>query len=306
MSNLNREHEMDIQALEARYQTLTHQLQTGHINQATFETALDQLKFYDAAGRCWMIGAQTGDWYVYDGHSWQQGDPRTAELPARRILPAINKLKLPQVAAVVLMMAGILLLSLLILPVSQASPGELPLLAPSPRPPLPEDGGDKDRGSERSAIYGTITDLSRRLPAAGVEVLVNGAVVRTDTDGSYSITGLNAGAYVVSVELHGQGEPVQGPVHVVLDGNHHATVDLDFYSQPAPTDTPQPTLPAPTVSPAATPADLPDSGAPIGFHPPTIFGLGLLFVITGVILYNKTRPNLHYNNASNQANDSSR
>ncbi|MCB0153280.1 MAG: carboxypeptidase regulatory-like domain-containing protein [Anaerolineae bacterium] len=187
------------------------------------------------------------------------------------------------------MISGSLLLSLLILPISQASPGALPPAAPSPRPPVTEGSDNGDSGSPGSAIYGKVTDLSRQQPGAAVEVVVNGAIVRTDTDGSYSITGLNAGDYTVSVDLHGQGEPAQGPLYVSLDGVHNAVIDLNYYSQAVPTDTPQPTATVQVVSVASTPAALPDSGASLAHRPPGLMVLGLLLLITGIFLLRQSQ-----------------
>lgn len=196
-----------------------------------------------------------------------------------------------RIGALICMISGSLLLSLLILPISQASPGALPPAAPSPRPPVTEGSDNGDSGSPGSAIYGKVTDLSRQQPGAAVEVIVNGAIVRTDTDGSYSITGLNAGDYTVSIDLHGQGEPAQGPVHVAVDGVNNVVVDLDYYSQAAPTDTPQPSATAPAVSAASTPAALPDSGAPLAHRPPGLIVLGLSLLVIGLILFQQSRLN---------------
>jgi hypothetical protein len=102
--------------------------------------------------------------------------------------------------------------------------------------------------------------------------------VRTDTDGSYSITGLPAGAYTVLPELRGQGVPAQGPIFVSVDGQNSVTVDLAYYSQsqpPPPTDTPQP-----PVTLAEPPAALPASGAP-GQQPLLLIGLGVLLFAAG-------------------------
>ena len=195
--------------------------------------------------------------------------------------------KLLRIVSFCCMISGMILLSLLILPVSQASPGNVPPAAPSPRPPLEE--GSRDSGTPGSTIFGTVTDLSRQQPGQAIEVVVNGATVRTDTDGGYSITDLNAGDYTVVLELHGQGEPVQGPVHVTLDGVHHAVIDLDYYSQPSPTDTPQPTATAQVVSAASTPAALPDSGASLSHRPPGLVFLGLLLLTLGIILFKQSQ-----------------
>lgn len=184
---------------------------------------------------------------------------------------------------------GLILLTLVILPVSQASPGSLPLLDASPRPPLEDSDGRDSSSNDSSAIFGSVTDLSLQQPGAAIEVSVNGAIVRTDTEGSYSITGLNAGDYTVSLALNGQGTPAQGPVHVGLDGSHNAVINLDYYSQSAPTDTPQPTATEKVVTAASTPADLPDSGAPSQQQPASFMWGGLLLLAAGAILFYKSR-----------------
>lgn len=193
-------------------------------------------------------------------------------------------------AAFLSTVCGLILLALTILPVSQASPGSMPLPDASPRPPLPDgNGGSDGSSSPSSAIYGTVTDLSLQQPGAAVDVSVNGAIVRTDTNGSYSITGLNAGDYSVSLALNGQGVPAQGAVHVGLDGSHNAVINLDYYSQAAPTDTPQPTATVKVVTAASTPADLPDSGAPGKQQPSSFIWGGLLLLAAGTILFFTSR-----------------
>ncbi len=202
----------------------------------------------------------------------------------------VNSIQILKIGAIVGAITGVIILSLVILPISQAAPGAFPQAAPSPRPPLKEDTSDGgSSGGPSSAIYGTVTDLSRQQPGAAIEVTVNGAIVRTDTDGSYSITGLKAGDYAISLNLNGQGQPAQGPVHVTLDGSHNAVIELEYYSQAAPTDTPQPTATAAVVSATTTPAKLPDAGAPIAYRPLVYILLGLLLLVTGVALFTQNR-----------------
>ncbi|MCG3211068.1 MAG: hypothetical protein FOGNACKC_04705 [Anaerolineae bacterium] len=208
-----------------------------------------------------------------------------------------NSIQILKIGAIVGAITGVIILSLVILPISQAAPGAFPQAAPSPRPPLKEDSSGGSSGPS-SAIYGTVTDLSRQQPGAAIEVTVNGAIVRTDTDGSYSITGLKAGDYTVSLNLNGQGQPAQGPVHVTLDGSHNAVIELEYYSQAAPTDTPQPTATVAVVSATTTPAELPDSGASMVYRPLVYILLGLLLLVTGMALFTKNRAN-HQNSTDN-------
>src|SRR5215510_13369436 len=72
---------MDIEALEQRYQSLYSDFRAGRINPATFATEVDLLSFQDGAGRYWMIGAQSGGWYYYEGQGWQPGNLRQIAPP---------------------------------------------------------------------------------------------------------------------------------------------------------------------------------------------------------------------------------
>nr|HMQ56720.1 carboxypeptidase regulatory-like domain-containing protein [Anaerolineae bacterium] len=151
---------------------------------------------------------------------------------------------------------------------------------------------------------GVVTDLSTGRPGAGLEVSLNGQIVRTDTDGSYSITGLAAGTYTTVLELKGQGTLAQEPLLIYVDGRTPATADLGFYSQTPPTSTPSPTATAtvtPTpavvvpVSPTAAPVRLPPSGADLRYRPWLISGLGLLLVGVGVVMRRHKVPKLKKN-----------
>jgi hypothetical protein len=185
--------------------------------------------------------------------------------------------------------------------------------APSPRPPLGGDGGGGGGGGggsgqdgnggggngagfeavQESSIRGTLIDLSTDQPGAGIEIAVNGSIVRTDTDGSYSITGLSAGSYTVTPVLLGRGTPGD-PVFVTVDGQNSVTVDLGYYSQapPLPTDTPQPVSGAVVAAAvqATPPPALPDSGAPVAPRPFIFVGLGLLLALSGGLLLSLSRP----------------
>ncbi len=296
----------NLDALERRYQILADDFNAGLMDQATFVMAVDQLRFEDSWGRYWMIGNQTGDWYCYDGQNWLPGDPRPVETaavaePVSAELPLASRPRRPVLTGVLLsLLLALLLLPLLILPVAGAPPDSGLTAAPSPRPPINSNGqgggggsngnggGSGDGSGPESAIFGTLTDLSTGQPGAGIEVSVSGAVVRTDTKGDYSITGLNAGTYVVSPDLQGQGVSAQAPIFVNLDGQSKAIIDLAYWSesQPLPTDTPQvvSNVPAATPAPAATPPLLPASGAPFNYQPLLFVWLGSVLIVLGSLL----------------------
>ncbi len=279
---------MNIAELEYRYQALVSDFQAAKISQVEFEAALDKLQFQDNQGRHWMIGTQSGNWYYYTGQTWQRGNPRQIQpLKHSRPQSRTRSKSIRGWASLAMIFVALLLLPLWVLSVSGAPPAGMPPPAPSPRPPLDSGDSDGEASGSHSSINGIVTDLSTNQPGAGIEVSISGQIVRTDTNGSYSITGLNPGIYAVSPELYGQGTPAQGPVSVVLDGVHSQTVDLGFYTQspPLPTDTPIPTTqPTSTVSPKTTPIALPPAGAPISHRPLVIVGIGLFLVATGGIL----------------------
>jgi hypothetical protein len=83
-------------ALDPRFQhandeyfKLRGQLATGRITQAQFDAALKDLMIQDAQGRWWMIGAESGKWYVHEGAAWVEADPQgTAAKSAVESLPS--------------------------------------------------------------------------------------------------------------------------------------------------------------------------------------------------------------------------
>jgi hypothetical protein len=63
---------------EDEYFRLKGQLATGRITPQEFEDALKGLMFQDAQGRWWMLGADSGKWYVHDGVRWNEAAPSTS------------------------------------------------------------------------------------------------------------------------------------------------------------------------------------------------------------------------------------
>ncbi len=63
------------QHAEDEYFKLRGQFDTGRITQEQFDEKLRALMVQDEQGRYWMLGADSGKWYFYDGAKWVQGDP---------------------------------------------------------------------------------------------------------------------------------------------------------------------------------------------------------------------------------------
>jgi tetratricopeptide (TPR) repeat protein len=75
---------MTLAEMERRYFELKGKLAVGAISEEEFKSELERLRFQDTQGRWWMIGAQSGKWYFYDGARWLVGQPaeaRAAEPP---------------------------------------------------------------------------------------------------------------------------------------------------------------------------------------------------------------------------------
>ncbi|MBI4671921.1 MAG: hypothetical protein HY741_09690 [Chloroflexi bacterium] len=63
------------QRAEDEYFELKGQMATGRITHEQFEAQLRELMVQDAQGRYWMLGADTGKWYVHDGTQWIEREP---------------------------------------------------------------------------------------------------------------------------------------------------------------------------------------------------------------------------------------
>src|SRR5581483_9490827 len=63
--------------VEDEYFKLRGQFDTGRLTQDQFDEKLRELMVQDDKGRYWMLGADSGKWYYYDGTKWVTGDPYT-------------------------------------------------------------------------------------------------------------------------------------------------------------------------------------------------------------------------------------
>jgi len=63
------------QRAEDEFFKLKGQVGAGRITQAQFEEQLRALVVQDAQGRYWMLGADSGKWYMHDGTSWVERTP---------------------------------------------------------------------------------------------------------------------------------------------------------------------------------------------------------------------------------------
>lgn len=61
--------------VKADFDRMTSRFRSGEISRREYIEGLKQMRFKDEEGRFWMIGAQTGTWYYFDGKSWVQSSP---------------------------------------------------------------------------------------------------------------------------------------------------------------------------------------------------------------------------------------
>jgi hypothetical protein len=61
--------------LEAAFNSLMQKFREAKISQKEFIDSLKELRLKDDEGRFWMIGAQSGKWYCYEGNGWVQAKP---------------------------------------------------------------------------------------------------------------------------------------------------------------------------------------------------------------------------------------
>jgi hypothetical protein len=57
------------------FRTLKEKFQKGEISRQEFIDEMKKLRIKDDQGRFWMIGAQSGKWYYFDGKDWISAEP---------------------------------------------------------------------------------------------------------------------------------------------------------------------------------------------------------------------------------------
>lgn len=66
--------------VESSFQVLRRQFREKEISRREFIDRLKKLRLRDDLGRFWMIGAQSGKWYFFDGKEWVQSEPPPEEV----------------------------------------------------------------------------------------------------------------------------------------------------------------------------------------------------------------------------------
>jgi hypothetical protein len=74
---------------ERRFAVLRARYQAGELDDAAYDAELQRLVIEDDAGDHWVVGAESGEWYWYDGEQWVHRDPPATEDMAERPSPEV-------------------------------------------------------------------------------------------------------------------------------------------------------------------------------------------------------------------------
>ena len=78
---------MDFSQVDAEFRKLKAQYDAGTLSEADFKARLQDLMVQDEQGRWWMIGYESGQWYVHDGEKWVRSEP-----PILQAKPSVSRL----------------------------------------------------------------------------------------------------------------------------------------------------------------------------------------------------------------------
>ncbi len=87
---------MTFAEVEERYRALRQRFDAGALSEADLKARLEDLMIEDAQGHWWIIGYETGQWYVREGEQWVPGAPlldaeRSAKDQMKRTAPRTSR-----------------------------------------------------------------------------------------------------------------------------------------------------------------------------------------------------------------------
>ncbi|MGB8646708.1 MAG: hypothetical protein WCF84_15820 [Anaerolineae bacterium] len=179
------------QRAEDEYFRLKGLMATGRVTHEQFEAALKDLMFQDVQGRWWMLGAETGQWHVYDGQQWVLAQPPSPGSGQPPPVPSVPVPPAPPVkrtsiwiplagalALVLFVVIGILLFAsqhppttVIVMPYSSETPGRVITspagTVPAARTPAPDRVSapqylaPQEVAASADALAAAIADLNR-------------------------------------------------------------------------------------------------------------------------------------------------
>ena len=73
---------MDFGQADEKFKQLKARYKAGELTEAEFKSQLQDLMVQDEGGAWWMIGYETGQWYVHDGQHWYRDAYRPGDIAA--------------------------------------------------------------------------------------------------------------------------------------------------------------------------------------------------------------------------------
>ena len=65
--------------IEREFNILSRKFRQKRISEREYKDKLRKLRLKDTDGKCWTIGARTGNWYYFDGKKWIESQPPSIE-----------------------------------------------------------------------------------------------------------------------------------------------------------------------------------------------------------------------------------
>jgi hypothetical protein len=260
---------MNFAQVESEYRRLKAQVAAGQISEDEFKAKLQELMIQDEQGHWWVIGFETGQWYVHDGVAWVPAQPpsqaSSSEAPAAEtktepvVSPPVASPVQKQPAApsgrklwpwlaLALLVVGIVAVLMLRLLASQAAEPEAALL-PTQEPAAVVDASAATVPTATFAVPATRQEKATPTPIpTGDETAVTATA---ESSLKVQAAAAQARAAADTAKALATAEAAVAPA---------ATVTIEPTAQP--TDTPEPTaVPAPTSTvppkPTATIAPTP-------------------------------------------------
>ena len=275
---------MNFAQVESEYRRLKAQVAAGQISEDEFKAKLQELMIQDEQGRWWVIGFETGQWYVHDGKTWVQGQPpslaASSEVAAAEARtepvasPPVASLPVAPLAqkqpaapsgrkpwpwiALALLVVGIVAVLVLRLLAPQAAEPETALL-PTQKPAAVVDAS--------AATLPTATFAATATPRK------EATPTPTPTTGETAATATAAASLKAQAAAQAQAAAVTAEALATAKAAVAPTETVTIKPTALPTDTPEPTAvpaptstvtpkPTPTIAPTSTKAPLPTRAPP--------------------------------------------
>lgn len=221
---------MTFREVESEYRQLRSQFDAGQLTEADLRARLEELMLQDDQGRWWIIGYETGLWYVHDGEQWVPSKPPAVPAEAETVAPVVG--------------------------VGTTAPAP-----PVPVKPLASEPSQPPSTPPVQAVQPTTAQGKRRFPVVGAVLGLVLVAVLSIAIAMVLRGGGGSGTIAQVTPDNTATAPVTEPAVVVDTPTTEPTALPTDTPQPPtaePTDTPEPPTSTLTVSPTRTPTETPE------------------------------------------------